>query len=480
MIYEYFARFAKETPNAPAIIHGDGIQTSYLQAFAFLNALMVVLRADCPELERQQPVGVACASRRLHMLLMFALEALGITTMNFEQPIDIGVADTVAICGLFIGELRPDNARHFLKLDQAFFDKVTQLSGKVTAVPAIWDPDRPVRVTTTSGSTGKAKIIPMPYQVQRNRVERRVWLYGLDANTRMLLAMAMTGPVVHSVQATFSQGGAAIFLHPARLAEHLAMATDVMLLPIHLAEILKALPPGYLPLTPLKIFCTGAALGPALREQATRRLLARITCPYGINESGLCAFVDENGLGTILPGVELEVIDDDGKVVPYGVEGRIRVRSAEMVRGYLQPDLTREHFVDGWFSPGDLALMPAQGQIRFTGRAQAVLNFGGVKYAPELIEQSLFEAVKADDLAVSASANADAVAELQIALVNSQLDDARLAASLRSRLGPNFAAIELYRLASIPRNATGKIQRQALSEQLHEKLKNGQCVRLVL
>jgi fatty-acyl-CoA synthase len=82
--------------------------------------------------------------------------------------------------------------------------------------------------------------------------------------------------------------------------------------------------------------------------------------------------------GRILPGVELRIVDDAGRVLPWDgtAEGEIEVRGPWVTTGYYG-DPTPEKFHDGWLRTGDVGTVERSGFIRITDRAKDVIKSGG-------------------------------------------------------------------------------------------------------
>ena len=94
--------------------------------------------------------------------------------------------------------------------------------------------------------------------------------------------------------------------------------------------------------------------------------------------------------GVALPGIEVRVVDGDGKVVKKGVEGHLQCRGISMFIGYFRrPELSRPTS-DGWFDTGDLARMNADGYIRITGRAKDIIIRGGENIPVVEVENLLY------------------------------------------------------------------------------------------
>ncbi|GAA3760036.1 3-phosphoshikimate 1-carboxyvinyltransferase [Microbacterium kribbense] len=229
----------------------------------------------------------------------------------------------------------------------------------------------------------------------------------------------------------------------------------------------------------LRIFvATGAAVPRALAERATRVLGATVCGAFGTTETGLAALGSpadpaSKAWGTdgrALRGVQLRIVDDDGRRSPDGVEGNFELTGPTVFDGYLErPDLTAEAFTaDGWYRTGDLATID-DGYLRITGRVRDVINRGGEKVPVSEIEQLLYRHDAVGDVAIVAMpdprlgerACAFVVLEpgrtLTFTQMQRYLDDAKVSKS--------YWPERLELVDSLPRNAVGKVQKFVLREQ---------------
>lgn len=92
-------------------------------------------------------------------------------------------------------------------------------------------------------------------------------------------------------------------------------------------------------------------------------------------------------VGKPLPGMEVEVVDEDGNPVTPGVEGRIRIRGAQVSGQYVGQDGIVD--ADGWLITGDIGTVDAEGFIYVQGRADDVIIAGGENLSPSEIEDCL-------------------------------------------------------------------------------------------
>jgi acyl-CoA synthetase (AMP-forming)/AMP-acid ligase II len=78
-------------------------------------------------------------------------------------------------------------------------------------------------------------------------------------------------------------------------------------------------------------------------------------------------------------GVEMKVVDDDGRELPWDGKssGELKVRGPWVCKGYFRLDESSAHDADGWFATGDVALIHPDGYLQITDRAKDVIKSGG-------------------------------------------------------------------------------------------------------
>jgi acyl-CoA synthetase (AMP-forming)/AMP-acid ligase II len=143
----------------------------------------------------------------------------------------------------------------------------------------------------------------------------------------------------------------------------------------------------------------GAASPPALVAAARERFGAAYSIRYSSTESGGCgtgtafdAGDDEalHSVGRPRPGVAVAVRDDDGHPQPGGEVGELWLRSPTQMSGYWRdPDATAATLVDGWIRTGDLARIDERGLVRLAGRSTEMFIRGGYNVYPAEVESTL-------------------------------------------------------------------------------------------
>ena len=167
-----------------------------------------------------------------------------------------------------------------------------------------------------------------------------------------------------------------------------------------LTDLTRAVTESGSPVPTLRTFlCAGAPIPGPLVEQAQAGLGAKIVSAWGMTENGAVTLIkldDDDRLasttdGCALPGVEVKVIDGDGKTAPAGEIGKLVVRACSNFGGYLKRPQWNGTDPDGWFDTGDLAYMTAAGYIRISGRSKDVIIRGGENIPVVEVEALLYK-----------------------------------------------------------------------------------------
>jgi O-succinylbenzoic acid--CoA ligase len=204
----------------------------------------------------------------------------------------------------------------------------------------------------------------------------------------------------------------------------------------------------------------GASLDPSL----ARRLRAGswpAWVSYGMTETCshvTLAAVDEAwhpGLvGTPVPGARLDIREGGGG------PGRITIAGPMVMRGYLGEPTLREPLVTG-----DVGWMDDAGRLHVSGRADDVIVTGGTNVHPAGVEAVLASMPGITAVAVGSVADPRWGQRL-VALYVGEASPESLAEACRSRLSAAERPREFRQVASLPANASGKLDRQRLRELL--------------
>jgi 4-hydroxybenzoate-CoA ligase len=177
--------------------------------------------------------------------------------------------------------------------------------------------------------------------------------------------------------------------------------------------------------------------------------------------------------GRPVPGYQARIVDPDGADVADGSAGELIVRGPSAAEGYWnQRDKSRRTFRGEWTHTGDTYIREPDGSYRYQGRADDMLKVGGIWVSPFEVEAALLAHPAVQEAAVVGQQDADGLTKpkaflvLRDAFAGTPADVLReeLKAEVQHRIGvwkyPRWIEI----VASLPKTATGKIQRYKLRE----------------
>jgi cyclohexanecarboxylate-CoA ligase len=222
--------------------------------------------------------------------------------------------------------------------------------------------------------------------------------------------------------------------------------------------------------------CGGAPIPPVLIERAARELELKVCSLWGMTESLSSTLTEpERALqksassdGRSLEGVDIRIVDADGRPLPAGQTGRLLVRGAQMFMGYYKRPEIPTFDADGWFDTGDLAYADDEGYIRINGRTKDVLIRGGENVPVVEIEALLYQhpAVAAASLVGYPDAR---LGERGCAFVVLRPGATFTLADLQAWMAGNRVAKQYWPerveiLDELPRTPSGKVQKFRLRE----------------
>jgi acyl-coenzyme A synthetase/AMP-(fatty) acid ligase len=216
----------------------------------------------------------------------------------------------------------------------------------------------------------------------------------------------------------------------------------------------------------------GSAASSALRAQIAKYITPNLEINYGGSEQGRVAQANPETLalrpesaGRLRPWVEMQAVDENGKPVPSGMSGVLRIKSPLLVSGYLgDPDATARAFRDGWYYPGDTGSVDEAGYLTLTGRVDELLNLGGNKIDPFNIESTLdAQPGIQESVALAVESKDGRTVLVAVVIADAEVDEDSLRELCARRLGRHCAPARIVRVETIPRNAGGKIMRKEMA-----------------
>ncbi|WP_436776265.1 AMP-binding protein [Yinghuangia sp. YIM S09857] len=231
-------------------------------------------------------------------------------------------------------------------------------------------------------------------------------------------------------------------------------------------------------LSSLRLAATGAAVVPVrLVERCLAELpFTNFITAYGMTEchgtATMCRDDDTPATvaatsGSALPSVEVRVVDPEGRDVAVGEPGEIWVRGYNVTHGYLDdPGATAEAIdLDGWLHTGDIGHLDERGNLAITDRLKDIYIVGGFNVSPAEVEQVMARHPAVSEAAVIGVPD-DRMGEVGRAYViakpGASADPDEIGAWLRERLANFKVPRSIAVVDTLPRNATGKVQKTEL------------------
>jgi 4-hydroxybenzoate-CoA ligase len=176
--------------------------------------------------------------------------------------------------------------------------------------------------------------------------------------------------------------------------------------------------------------------------------------------------------GTAVPGYDLRIVDTDGRDLADGEPGELLVRGPSAAEGYWNQRLKSQRtFAGEWTRTGDTYLREADGTYRYCGRADDMMKVGGIWVSPFEVEDALAGHDAVLEAAVVGCEDADGLVKPKAFVVLRDADagappdfQETLKDHVKSRIGPWKYPRWVEVVDSLPKTATGKIQRFKLRQ----------------
>jgi long-chain acyl-CoA synthetase len=225
--------------------------------------------------------------------------------------------------------------------------------------------------------------------------------------------------------------------------------------------------------------------GEAFPVELKRRLIAllpdaQLHSFFAMTEAGTVSgleheeqFTHPTSVGRPTPGLEVKLVDENGKEVAVGEAGEMLVRSGipgrftTMRCYYNRPEETAKALAGGWLHTGDMARFDADGYLYIVDRKKDMVLSGGFNIYTKEVEQALLEHDAIADVAVVGAPDpvyGEAVVAFIEVRAGRSLAVAEVLAHTKSRIASYKKPKYVYFVDALPRNAVGKVLKNELRE----------------
>ncbi len=240
-------------------------------------------------------------------------------------------------------------------------------------------------------------------------------------------------------------------------------------------------------LASVRLLTSGAApLPPAVLAAIRQATGLSVFEGYGLTETGpvltstlVGGYAKPGSVGRPLPGVELRLVDSDGR--PVGVvtdpdepgwfddddepeTGRVAVRGANLFSGYW-PDGAHGPDEDGWFRTGDVGYLDADGDLRLVDRANDLIIVNGFNVYPNEVERVLDElpdVVESAAVGVPDERTGEQVLAVLVLRDGAELTEDEVREHCAARLARFKVPSTVQFVDALPYSVTGKVRRASL------------------
>ena len=482
---------AAHAPRHAALIQ-DGRSLDYAQVDSLMDRVAAALQRD--GLDAGAAIAI-CAGSSIEYAVVFlgALRA-GVAVAPLAPS-----ATPEAIAAMAADA----EATHFF-VDEAAAKALAPVSGTITAKiivlahleswlgadasprPIEAQPEAPFNIIYSSGTTGTPKGIVQPNAMRWTHVVRSaIYGYGPEAVTLISTPLYSNTTLV-SFLPTIALGGTVVLMAKFDAVRYLELAqrhrvTHTMLVPVQYQRLMAIPDFERYDLSSFRTkFSTSAPFSAALKKDILARWPGALNEYYGMTEGGgtcvLLAHENPDKLHTVGrpgPGIDIRLIDEEGREVAPGEVGEVVGHSSAMMTGYhKRAEMTAKA---EWFDAsgkrfirtGDVGRFDEDGFLVLLDRKKDLIISGGFNIYPSDLEAVLARHPDVAEVAVVGVASAQ-WGETPVAFVvargAARLDAEALRTWANARLGATqrVAAVEL--VASLPRNAIGKVLKRELRD----------------
>ena len=482
------------TGNTAIIVPEQSLHISYAALRANVTALAESLAAA--GIERGDRIGMAMPNS-LACVVSFLASSMAATSAPLnpgykDEEFQFYLDDTNAKVLLVPPDGVPD-ARSAaqakgvrLLIVETDADGTVRLQGvserKSIPAPAI---DDVALILHTSGSTGRPKRVPLSHtnlSISARNVARSYALTDQDVSLCVMPLFHVHG-LVASTLATLASGGTVVV--PAKFnpmnfwqTAEATGATWYSAVPtIHqllLARVKKDAPKPAGAQKLRFIRSCSASLPPQVLHDLEAAFGTPVLEAYGMTEAAHQMSsnpLPDNGPhlpGSVGPGtdVQITIADDKGNHLKANERGEVCIKGPNVITGYENnPEANATAFFDGWFRTGDQGFLDENGYLTLVGRLKELINRGGEKISPREIDEVLMTHPAVGEAVCFGVPHKMWGEEVEAAVtLKGQASEADLIAYCKEKLSDFKRPKQIHITDTIPRTATGKIQRRIVAQ----------------
>ena len=409
-------------------------------------------------------------------------------------PEDLADQDLPALRRILLYDPQnPEHTRSPLRGVQVWQDLLASAESidqdQLEGVSATLDPDDPINIQYTSGTTGFPKAVLLTHHNILNNAWFSAQAMGFSERDRL----AVPVPFYHCFGMVLANllslsVGACVVLP----CEHFDAGAVLHAIQAEACTAVHGVPTMFIAQlehpdfarTDLSSLRTGIMAGTPCPPALMQRVMQEMHCPeiligYGETEASPLTHLtlpDDSlerrtrTVGHNLPHQEVKVVSlEGGRILPLGEIGEVCFRGYHIMRGYYADPQASAEAIDpaGWLHSGDLGRMDAEGYLEITGRRKEMIIRGGENIYPREIEELIFTHPKVAQVAAFGVPD-DYYGEEIAAWIQTHAEESMTAEEVRLYCRERMAHYKVPKhirfVSELPMTVTGKVQKFRMRE----------------
>lgn len=360
--------------------------------------------------------------------------------------------------------------------------------GNDAPVAADFADTQPACIMYTSGTTGHPKGAVLSHLGFFHTARHYVRRFGYTADDRLLLTIpgSHISGLLAVIVVALQVGGCLVLQRQFNAGETLALieARRVSAAVMVPAMYNLCLLHPELPQRDLSCWRIGHFGGAAMPEVTIARLAEALPGlalynGFGATETTSAVTLTERGdaarhpdtVGTVVPCVDIRVLDAEGREVAVGASGELWIRSPGNAIGYwANAEATRASFVAGYWRSGDIGSVDAEGFVRVFDRLKDMINRGGFKVYCVELENVIQRHPGVIEVAAVASPCPVLGERIHVFVHATEAIDTEAVRALCRRMLADYKTPDFVTVSAtpLPRNLNGKLVKAPLRAQARE------------
>ncbi|MBX9846048.1 MAG: acyl--CoA ligase, partial [Xanthobacteraceae bacterium] len=457
-------------PDAPALYFPDH-QESAMNYGELVRCVANVNRRLLGQgIEPGSLVAINVVDDLLHAVLLIACARMGVATVSGEPVL---ISSQLAVSASLRDKAVSDTGLPFVLVGRDWLARSVEVADTLD-LP--WPRHLDLcRVMLTSGSTATPKPVVLTYGMVAERLRSYNYAFGGDfpKASRLLCGMRLSSSLGFTFLFYILQRGG-FYCSDSREMSRMESAIKgheieaIVTTPYTLAEFVKHARNQPLQFAKLKLGLTaGSLITSSLVRQVREALCDKLVVFYGATETGVIASTSREGVagdvGLPVPGTRVKIISPEGASLVPGQSGLIRIQAVSGPLPFFTASQWKEKKPpNDWYEPGDMGKFDDRGHLLVEGRADNLLNVGGTKVAPEVLEQSLAKGPGIRDCAVYSERDEEGIDRIvAVIAVDSSWKSQPFLTYCEAHIAADLLPSKFVAVANIPRTPNDKIARGA-------------------